>query len=430
MQKVKIDKQLFIDNRNKLTSHLKPNSLVVVISNDVMPTNADGVMKFKQNTDMLWLSGVNQEETILLLYPDSPDPDFKEVLFLRETSELIAIWEGRKLTKEEATEQTGIKNVQWLSEFPRIFRALITDAENVYINSNEHKRAVIEVETRAARFIKWCKEQYPLHTYMRLSPIINRLRMTKSKYEIELIKKAVELTEKGFRRVLEVIRPGMMEYEVEAEYAYEFLRNGGAFADYSPIIASGASACVLHYIENDKPCKDGDVLLMDVGASWANYNADMTRCIPVNGKFTKRQKDVYNAVLRVMRFTISKVKKGGMWKEIQKETEQVMEKELFDLGLLSMIDIKKQNPNSPALKKYFMHNVSHYLGLDVHDVGYFHLPYDAGMIFTVEPGIYIREEGLGIRLENNILVTEDGNIDLFENIPVEADEIEEIINSK
>jgi Xaa-Pro aminopeptidase len=430
MQKVKIDKQLFIDNRNKLTSHLKPNSLVVVISNDVMPTNADGVMKFKQNTDMLWLSGVNQEETILLLYPDSPDPDFKEVLFLRETSELIAIWEGRKLTKEEATEQTGIKNVQWLSEFPRIFRSLITDAENVYINSNEHKRAVIEVETRAARFIKWCKEQYPLHTYMRLSPIINRLRMTKSKYEIELIKKAVELTEKGFRRVLEVIRPGMMEYEVEAEYAYEFLRNGGAFADYSPIIASGASACVLHYIENDKPCKDGDVLLMDVGASWANYNADMTRCIPVNGKFTKRQKDVYNAVLRVMRFTISKVKKGGMWKEIQKETEQVMEKELFDLGLLSMIDIKKQNPNSPALKKYFMHNVSHYLGLDVHDVGYFHLPYDAGMIFTVEPGIYIREEGLGIRLENNILVTEDGNIDLFENIPVEADEIEEIINSK
>ena len=430
MQKVKIDKQLFIDNRNKLTSHLKPNSLVVVISNDVMPTNADGVMKFKQNTDMLWLSGVNQEETILLLYPDSPDPDFKEVLFLRETSELIAIWEGRKLTKEEATEQTGIKNVQWLSEFPRIFRALITDAENVYINSNEHKRAVIEVETRAARFIKWCKEQYPLHTYMRLSPIINRLRMTKSKYEIELIKKAVELTEKGFRRVLEVIRPGMMEYEVEAEYAYEFLRNGGAFADYSPIIASGASACVLHYIENDKPCKDGDVLLMDVGASWANYNADMTRCIPVNGKFTKRQKDVYNAVLRVMRFTISKVKKGGMWKEIQKETEQVMEKELFDLGLLSMIEIKKQNPNSPALKKYFMHNVSHYLGLDVHDVGYFHLPYDAGMIFTVEPGIYIREEGLGIRLENNILVTEDGNIDLFENIPVEADEIEEIINSK
>lgn len=430
MQKVKIDSQLFINNRKKLISQLKPNSLVVVISNDVMPTNADGVMRFKQNTDLFWLSGVNQEETILLLYPDSPDPDFREVLFLRETSELIAIWEGRKLTKEEATEQTGIKNVQWLSEFPRIFRALITDAENVYINSNEHKRAVIEVETRAARFIKWCQEQYPLHTYMRLSPIINRLRMSKSEYEVELIKKAVELTEKGFRRVLEIIRPGMMEYEVEAEYAYEFIKNGGTFADYSPIIASGASACVLHYIENDKPCKDGDVLLMDVGASWANYNADMTRCIPVNGKFTKRQKDVYNAVLRVMKFTISKVKKGGMWKEIQKETEQVMEKELVDLGLLTVNDIKNQDPDKPALKKYFMHNVSHYLGLDVHDVGYFHLPYDAGMIFTVEPGIYIREEGLGIRLENNILVTDDGNIDLFGNIPVEADEIEEIMNAK
>lgn len=430
MQKVKIDSQLFINNRKKLISQLKPNSLVVVISNDVMPTNADGVMRFKQNTDLFWLSGVNQEETILLLYPDSPDPDFREVLFLRETSELIAIWEGRKLTKEEATEQTGIKNVQWLSEFPRIFRALITDAENVYINSNEHKRAVIEVETRAARFIKWCQEQYPLHTYMRLSPIINRLRMSKSEYEVELIKKAVELTEKGFRRVLGVIRPGMMEYEVEAEYAYEFIKNGGTFADYSPIIASGASACVLHYIENDKPCKDGDVLLMDVGASWANYNADMTRCIPVNGKFTKRQKDVYNAVLRVMKFTISKVKKGGMWKEIQKETEQVMEKELVDLGLLTVNDIKNQDPDKPALKKYFMHNVSHYLGLDVHDVGYFHLPYDAGMIFTVEPGIYIREEGLGIRLENNILVTDEGNIDLFGNIPVEADEIEEIMNAK
>ncbi|MGB9696317.1 MAG: aminopeptidase P family protein [Ignavibacteria bacterium] len=430
MQKVKINSQLFIDNRAKLVSHLKPNSLVVVIANDLMPTNADGVMKFKQNTDLLWLTGVNQEETILLLYPDSPDPDMKEVLFLRETSELIAIWEGRKLTKDEAIEQTGIKNVQWLSEFPRIFRALVTDAENVYINSNEHKRAVIEVETRAARFIKWCKEQYPLHTYIRLAPIINRLRMTKSSYEIELIRKAVELTEKGFRRVLKTIRPGMMEYEIEAEYAYEFIRNGGAFADYSPIIASGASACVLHYIENDKLCKDGDVLLMDVGASWANYNADMTRCIPVNGKFTKRQKDVYNAVLRVMKFTISKIKKGGVWKEIQKETEQVMEKELVDLGLLTMNDIKNQNPNSPALKKYFMHNVSHYLGLDVHDVGYFHLPYDEGMIFTVEPGIYIREEGLGIRLEDNILITKDGNINLFENIPVEADEIEEIINAK
>lgn len=430
MQKVKIDKQLFIENRKKLLPHLKPNSLVVVISNDVMPTNADGTMKFKQNTDLFWLTGVNQEETILLLYPDSPDPDFKEVLFLRETSELIAIWEGRKLTKEEATEQTGIKNVQWLSEFPRIFRALITDAENVYINSNEHKRALIEVETRAARFIKWCQEQYPLHTYQRLAPIINKLRMIKSKYEIELIKKAVELTEKGFRRVLKTIRPGMMEYEIEAEYAYEFIRNGGAFADYYPIIASGASACVLHYIENDKPCKDGDVLLMDVGASWSNYNADMTRCIPVNGRFTKRQKDVYNAVLRVMKFTIGKVKKGGIWKEIQKETEQVMEKELVDLGLLTMDDIKNQEPTKPALKRYFMHNVSHYLGLDVHDVGYFHLPYDTGMIFTVEPGIYIQEEGLGIRLENNILITEEGNTDLFENIPVEADEIEEIMNAR
>jgi Xaa-Pro aminopeptidase len=430
MRSITIDNSLFVGNRKKVVKELKPNSLVVVQANDSMPTNADGTMKFKQNTDLFWLTGVNQEETILMLYPDSPDPAFKEVLFVRETSDLIAVWEGKKLSKPEATEVTGIENIQWLSEFPRILRMLITDAENVYINANEHKRAVIEVETRAARFIKWCKEEFPLHNYMRLSPIINKLRMIKSPIEIELLKKAIELTEKGFRRVMKSLKPGMMEYEVEAEFAHEFISNGAAYADYYPIIASGASACVLHYVVNDKPCKDGDVILIDTGASWSNYNADMTRCLPVNGKFTKRQKQVYNACLRVMNFTIGLVKKGGIWKEIQKATEQEMEKELIGLKLLKMRDIKKQDPNWPAFKKYFMHNVSHYLGLDVHDVGYFQTPYKPGMVFTVEPGIYIMEEGIGIRLENNIVVTEKGNIDLFNNIPVEADEIEEIMNSK
>jgi Xaa-Pro aminopeptidase len=429
MQNIKIDNALFIGNRKKLIKELKPGSLAVVQANDSMPTNADGTMKFKQNTDLFWLTGVNQEETILLLFPDSPDPAFKEVLFLRETSDLIAIWEGKKLSKPEATEVTGIQNIQWLSEFPRIFRMLITDAENVYINSNEHKRAVIQVETRAARFIKWCQEEYPLHNYMRLAPVINKLRMIKSQIEIELLKRAVDITEKSFRRVMKFLKPGVMEYEVEAEFAHEFIRNGAGYADYYPIIASGASACVLHYVVNDKPCKDGDVILIDTGAAWANYNADMTRCLPVNGKFTKRQKQVYNACLRVMNFTISKVKKGGIWKEIQKETEEVMEKELIGLKLLKMKDIKNQDPNWPAFKKYFMHNVSHYLGLDVHDVGYFQTPYQPGMVFTVEPGIYILEEGIGIRLENNIVVTKDGNLDLFKNIPVEIDEIEEIMNS-
>lgn len=429
MKQIKIDNKLFIENRKRLTKELKPNSIVVVHANDVMPTNADGAMHFKQNTDLFWLTGVDQEETILVLYPDSPDPAFKEVLFLRETSELIAIWEGKKLMKNEATELTGIQNIVWLSDFNKIFRNLVTDADNVYINTNEHKRADVIVQSRSVKFINWCKENYPIHNYCRLAPVINRLRMIKSKIEIDLLQEACNLTDKAFRRVLKFVKPGVMEYEIEAEFAHEFIRNGSAYADYYPIIASGPSACVLHYVVNDKPCKDGDVILIDTGASYSNYNADMTRCVPVNGKFTKRQKQVYNACLRVMRNTISKIKKGGIWKDIQKETELDMEKELVGLKLLKLRDIKNQNPAWPALKKYFMHNVSHFLGLDVHDVGYFHMPYKPGMVFTVEPGIYIPEEGIGIRLENNIVVTEKGNLDLMKNIPLEIEEIEEIMNS-
>ena len=427
MKNIKIDKKLFIENRKKLVKHLKPNSIVVVNANDYMPTNADGTMRFKQNTNLFYLTGVDQEETILVLFPDAPDPKFKEILFVAETSDLIAIWHGKKLSKEEATEKTGINNVMWLSDFPNIFRTLVTDADNIYLESNEHKRAVIEVETRNARFIKWCKEAYPLHNYERLAPIVYKLRMLKSKKEIELLQEAINLTDKGFRRVMKFIKPGVREYEIEAEYVHEFIRNGGALADYTPIIASGAGACVLHYIKNDETCKDGELILMDVGASYANYNADMTRCVPVNGKFTKRQKDVYNAVLRVMKSTIILIKPGGIWSEIQKATEQNMEKELVDLGLLTMADIKNQDPNWPALKKYFMHNVSHFLGLDVHDFGYFNMPYAPGMVFTVEPGIYIKEEGLGVRLENNVVVTEKGNDDLFKNVPLEVEEIEALM---
>jgi Xaa-Pro aminopeptidase len=428
MKNIKIDNKLFIENRKKVASKLKPGSLALLNANDYMPTNADGTMHFKQNTDMFWLTGVDQEETILILFPDSPDPDFKEVLFVRETSELIAIWEGKKLNKEEARQVTGIQNILWTSDFPRVFRSLVTDCENIYLGSNEHKRATIDVETRNARFIQWCQKEYPLHNYMRLAPIINNLRMYKSQIEIELLQKACDLTDKAFRRVLKFTKPGVMEYEIEAEFTHEFVRNGAGYADYYPIIASGPGACVLHYIKNDEVCKDGDVILIDTGAGYANYNADMTRTIPVNGKFTKRQKEVYNAVLRVMKSTIKAVKKGGIWKEIQKETEKNTEKELVDLGLITMDEIKKQNPDNPALKKYFMHNVSHFLGLDVHDVGYFHVPYDVGMVFTVEPGIYIPEEGIGVRLENNIVVTKDGNFDLMKNIPLEAEEIEELMN--
>lgn len=429
MRTLQINPSLFIENRKKLAKNLKAGSLAVVIANDYMPTNSDGLMKFRQNSDLFWLTGVDQEETILLLFPDSPDPKFKEVLFLRETNETIAIWEGKKLMKDEATEKTGVQTILWLSDFQKTFRNLITDAEFVYINSNEHKRAFIEVETRAARFIKQCKEEFPLHKYERLAPIINRLRAIKSPIEIELLQKACDLTEKGFRRVLKFTKPGVMEYEVEAEFVHEFIRNGGQYADYTPIIASGASACVLHYIENDKPCKDGDLLLIDTGAAVKYYNADMSRTIPVNGKFTKRQKAVYNAVLRVMRTAIDSVVKGKIWKDLQRETEENMEQELIKLKLLKMRDIKNQDPNWPAYKKYFMHGVSHFLGIDVHDVGYFHEPFKPGMVFTVEPGIYILEEGIGIRLENNILVKEKGNFDLMRNIPLEAEEIEEIMNS-
>jgi Xaa-Pro aminopeptidase len=430
MKNITIDNSLFIGNRKKLSSQLKPNSLALVNANDYMPTNADGTMHFKQNTDLFWLTCVNQEETVLILFPDSPDPKMKEILFLRETSDMIAVWEGKKLSKKEATEVTGIENVMWLSDFPRVFRALVTDCDNIYLQSNEHKRAEIIVETRNARFIESCKKEYPLHTFMRLAPIINRLRMIKSPIEIELLQKACDLTEKGFRRVLQFTKPGVTEYEIEAEFAHEFISNGGGFADYYPIIASGPGACVLHYIKNDEICKDGDLILIDTGAIYGNYNADMTRTIPVNGKFTKRQKAVYNAVLRIMKSTIKLMVKGAFWKEIQAETEMNTEKELVDLRILKMRDIKKQDPNSPLYKKYFMHNVSHFLGLDVHDVGYFHLPYKPGMVFTVEPGIYIPEEGIGIRLENNIKITEKGNFDLMRNIPLEVEEIEELMSKK
>ena len=430
MKNITIDNNLFIGNRKKLSSQLKPNSLALVNANDYMPTNADGTMHFKQNTDLFWLTGVNQEETVLILFPDSPDPKMKEILFLRETSDLIAVWEGKKLSKKEATEVTGIENVMWLSDFPRVFRALVTDCDNIYLQSNEHKRAEIIVETRNARFIESCKKEYPLHNFMRLAPIINRLRMIKSPIEIDLLQKACDLTEKGFRRVLKFTKPGVTEYEIEAEFAHEFIRNGGGFADYYPIIASGPGACVLHYIKNDEVCKDGDLILIDTGAIYGNYNADMTRTIPVNGKFTKRQKAVYNAVLRIMKSTIKLMVKGAIWKEIQAETEMNTEKELVDLRILKMRDIKKQDPNSPLYKKYFMHNVSHFLGLDVHDVGYFQLPYKPGMVFTVEPGIYIPEEGIGIRLENNIKITEKGNFDLMRNIPLEVEEIEELMSKK
>lgn len=424
-----IDASLFINNRERFKKHLLANSLALFNANDILPTNADGVMPFRQNNDLFHLSGVDQEESILLIFPDAPEEKYQEILFLRETSEEIAIWEGHKLSKAEATQVSGIKNIHWLSDFKRIFHILMGLCEHVYLNTNEHDRAVVEVETRDARFIQWCQANYPLHYYHRAAPIMQNIRAIKSPEEVALIQEACNITEKAFRRVLAFMKPNVTEYEVEAEYVHEFIRNRSRGFAYTPIIASGANACVLHYIENQETCQAGDLVLMDVGAEYANYAADMTRCIPVNGRFTPRQKDVYNAVLRVMKAAKSMLKVGNYWNDYHQDVGEVMEKELIDLGLLTMQEVKDQSPKNPAYKKYFMHGTSHHLGLDVHDLGHRYRAFEAGMVFTCEPGIYILEEGLGIRLENDILITPEGNQDLMANIPLEVEEIEDLMNA-
>jgi Xaa-Pro aminopeptidase len=430
MRYEKINKQLFIENRKKFAAKLKPGSIAVFNSNDIMPTNADGHMKLKQNADLFYLSGVDQEESILVIFPDAKDGIHKEVLFLKETNETIAIWEGHKLTKEEAKDVSGIEKIYWLSEFNTVFNTLMAEAENVYLNTNEHIRAVVEVETRDSRFISWCRNKYPLHNYLRSAPIMHELRAIKSEFEVQLIQHACNITEKGFRRLLGFVKPGVWEYEIEAELAHEFLRNRSAGFAYTPIIASGFSSCVLHYIENNQQCKDGDILLLDVAAEYANYNSDLTRCLPVNGKYTPRQRDVYNAVLRVMRAATKMLVPGNNITDYHKEVGKLMEEELIKLGLLKADEVKKQDPDKPLYKRYFMHGTSHFLGLDVHDVGSRFRKFEAGMVFTCEPGIYIREESLGIRIENDILITEKGPKDLMANIPIEADEIEELMQSK
>jgi Xaa-Pro aminopeptidase len=421
-------KELYQRNREKLCEKLKPGSVAVLNSNDLMPTNADGTMRFRQNNDLLYLSGIDQEETILLLAPGCSVPALREVLFLRETNEHIAVWEGHKYTKEEAEVASGIKNIKWLVDFEQVLNTVMMLSENIYLNTNEHLRAGVHVETRDARFIKTCRERYPLHGYQRIAPIMHELRGIKEKEEINQLQIACDITEKGFRRILSFVKPGVTEYEIEAEFLHEFVRNRSKGFAYEPIIASGASACVLHYIENSKACFDGELLLMDVGAEYGNYNADMTRTIPINGKFSPRQRAVYDAVLRVKDQASAMLTPGVIIQDYHKEVGLIMQSELVGLGLIDQTDIKNQDPDQPAYKKYFMHGTSHHLGLDVHDVGTMHLPIQAGMVFTVEPGIYIPAEGFGVRLENDIVVQENGFVDLMGNIPVEAEEIEELMN--
>jgi Xaa-Pro aminopeptidase len=418
--------ELFIANRERLTRLLPPNSLAVLNANDIPPTNADGSTAAIPNSDLFYLTGVAQEQSILLLYPDADDEKHRALLFLREGNPENERWEGHKLTRDEARAKTGLQQIHWLPEFPRLFHRLMCESDHVFLNSNEHKRAVIEVESREARFVAETMRRYPLHDYRRLAPLMHQLRAVKSEPELGLIRRACDVTGSAFDRVLRFVQPGVGEWEVEAEFAHEFIRQRCRFA-YLPIIASGANACVLHYVENSALCQKDSLLLLDVGAACVNYNADMTRTIPISGRFTRRQKQVYNAVLRILRQCIAGLRPGKKIKDWQKEAEQLTEKELVDLGLLTMRQIKRQDADNPALKKYFMHGVGHPLGLDVHDVGLTVHPIQAGWVMTVEPGIYLPEEGFAVRLENDVHVTADGPVDLMANIPIEADEIESLM---
>ncbi len=429
MKYEQIDKQLFIENRKKLAPLLDKGSLAIFNANDVMPTNADGTMAFRQNNDLFWLSGVDQEESLLLLYPENPNEKEREMLFLKETSALIAIWEGEKLTKENAFNTSGIKTVYWLEELEGKLKELVGKADRVYLNKNMHSRSTSQVQTRDDRFRLMIEEKFSGKEIKEVAPIMHELRCVKSEIEISLMQKACDITEKGLRRILPFIKPGVMEYEIEAELLHEFLRNRSAGFAYQPIIGSGIDSCVLHYIENNKICKDGDILLMDFGAEYANYASDLTRTVPVNGRFSKRQKAVYNAVLHVMKEATNMLVPGTIFKDYNLEVSKIMESELIKLGLLDKHDVQKQDAENPLYKKYFMHGTSHYLGLDVHDVGSFETPMREGMVFTCEPGIYILEEELGIRLENDVLVTKDKPFDLMGNIPIELNEIEEMMNT-
>ncbi|MFT7350524.1 MAG: Xaa-Pro aminopeptidase [Flavobacterium sp.] len=430
MKYLPIDSQLYVKNRTKFVAQMKPNSVAVFNSNDIYPVSADSSLPFAQHRDILYLSGVDQEESVLLLFPDAPYENLKEILFLKETNEHIAVWEGEKLTKDAAFATSGIKNVIWLQDFEKTLKEIMSYADTMYINTNEHYRASIETETREARFVKSWKQNYPAHKVEKSNPILQKLRSVKEQTELDLIQKACDITEKGFRRILKFVQPGVAEYEIEAEFAHEFLRNRSKGFAYTPIIASGNNANVLHYIENNQECKSGDLILLDVGAEYANYSSDMSRTIPVSGRFSDRQKEVYNAVLRVKNEATKMLVPGTFWKEYHVEVGKLMTSELLGLGLLDKADVQNEKADWPAYKKYFMHGTSHHMGLDTHDYGLLHLPMEANMVFTVEPGIYIPAEGFGIRLEDDVVIQASGEpFNLMRNIPIEVEEIESLMNS-
>ncbi len=428
MKYEQISNSLFIKNRQKFMAHMKPKSIAVFNSNDIYPVSADSTMPFEQHRDIFYLSGADQEESILILFPDALDQNQREILFVRETNEHIAIWEGEKLTKEKATKVSGIKTIYWVSDFEKVLFDLMTEADTVYFNTNEHYRQAVETQTREDRFILKCKKEYPAHNWAKSNPILQEIRGVKEPEEIALMQKACDITEKGFRRLLSFIKPDVWEYEIEAELLHEFVRNRSKGFAYTPIIASGYNANVLHYIENNQQCKTGDLILMDVAAEYANYSSDLTRTVPVSGKFTKRQKAVYEAVLKVKKEATNMLVPGTIWAEYHKEVGKVMTSELLGLGLLDKADIQNEDKNKPAYKKYFMHGTSHHIGLDTHDYGALKTPMKANMVFTVEPGIYIPDEKMGIRIEDNVVIQETGApFNLMQNIPIEVDEIEDLM---
>ncbi len=428
MKYLPIDADLFVQNRRRFVEQLKPNSIAVFNSNDIMPTSADGTHAFIQQTDLFYLSGIDQEESTLVICPDAKEEKHREILFLKETNEQIALWEGQKYTKDEATAVSGIKTVYWNHEFNNIFKPSVFQSESIYLNTNEHLRADDSVDTRDKRFLRWCRSAFPLHHYRRTAPIMQDLRTIKSPLEVDLIKTACNITDKAFRRLLGFIEPGVWEFEIEAEICHEFLRNRSRGPAFETIIASGVDSCTLHYVKNDKQCREGDLVLMDFGAEYANYAGDVTRTVPVSGRFSKRQKEVYNAVLNVQKTAIRMLTPGETLDEYTREVGKVMETELIGLGLLDAEEVKKQSEDQPLYKKYFPHGTSHHLGLDVHDYGDRYRKFEPGMVLTCEPGIYIKDETIGVRIENNILITEDEPVDLTEAIPREADEIEDLMN--
>ncbi len=422
---------LFSKNRQHFVKKMEPNSIAIFTSNDIMPNNADDMMGFTQNNDLYYLSGIDQEESVLLLYPDAVLPENREILFLKETNEVIKIWEGDKLTKEQARKVSGVKNVKWVKEFDLTLQYMAFEADTFYLGHNEHKKTLTaEMNTRQDRMIAFCKEKYPLHNYKRAAVITRELRQVKSEEEIALIQKAGDISVGGFNRVLKAVRPGMMEYELEAELTYELVRMGAKRHAFLPIVASGANACALHYNTNRAECKDGDMVLMDFGVCFGNYNSDTTRCFPVNGRFTSRQKEVYQSVLHCLKEGSKLLKPGAVSAKYEKKMALLVEAELIKLGLLKQEEVKSQDPEKPLYKKYFMHGTAHFIGLDVHDVGLYTRPFEPGMVLTCEPGIYIPEEGIGCRLENDYLITETGNLNLTAAMPIEIDEIEAIMNGR